>query len=72
MPTKSFKLLYLLLLFPLMAFSPGAALPDFRLKTIVLDAGHGGKDPGTHGKKAREKEVALAVVLKLGKLLKEK
>jgi len=42
------------------------------MRTIVLDAGHGGKDPGTHGKKTKEKDVTLAVVLKLGKLLKSK
>jgi len=44
----------------------------YRMRTIVLDAGHGGKDPGTHGKKTKEKDVTLAVVLKLGKLLKSK
>jgi N-acetylmuramoyl-L-alanine amidase len=50
-------------------FSPPAR---YRMRTIVLDAGHGGKDPGTHGKKTKEKDVTLAVVLKLGKLLKAK
>jgi len=44
----------------------------YRMRTSVLDAGHGGKDPGTHGKKTKEKDVTLAVVLKLGKLLKSK
>jgi N-acetylmuramoyl-L-alanine amidase len=44
----------------------------YKIKTIVLDAGHGGKDPGTHGKKSIEKEIALAVILKVGNLLKEK
>ena len=44
----------------------------YRIKTIVLDAGHGGKDPGTHGKKTKEKDVVLAVVLRVGKLLKAK
>jgi len=44
----------------------------FQLKTIVLDAGHGGKDPGTHGKSTKEKDVTLSVVLKLGKLIKAK
>lgn len=37
---------------------------------IVLDAGHGGKDPGTHGKGGTlEKDVALSVVKKLGVLI---
>lgn len=49
-----------------------ASSKKFELKTIVLDAGHGGKDPGTHGKKTNEKDVTLSVVLKLGKLIKAK
>lgn len=42
------------------------------LKTICLDAGHGGKDPGALGKGgAREGLVTLAIILELGKQLKE-
>lgn len=37
------------------------------LKTIILDAGHGGSVPGASGKYSKEKEVCLAVVLILGK-----
>lgn len=43
----------------------------YKLKTIVLDAGHGGKDPGTLGKDNYEKDIALAVVLEVGRILKE-
>lgn len=32
----------------------------------MIDAGHGGHDPGTRGKKALEKDVALKIALKLG------
>ncbi|MCX6247811.1 MAG: N-acetylmuramoyl-L-alanine amidase [Bacteroidetes bacterium] len=32
---------------------------------VVIDAGHGGKDPGTIGKKSQEKNVALQIALKL-------
>jgi N-acetylmuramoyl-L-alanine amidase len=38
---------------------------------VVIDAGHGGKDPGCHGIKYKEKDVALAVSLKLGHLIEE-
>jgi N-acetylmuramoyl-L-alanine amidase len=42
-----------------------------KIRTIVIDAGHGGKDSGTHSSKLREKDIALSITLKLGKKLKE-
>ncbi len=42
-----------------------------KIKTIVIDAGHGGKDPGTHHSKLQEKDIALSVTLKLGKKIQE-
>lgn len=43
-----------------------------KLNVIVIDAGHGGKDPGTLGvTKTKEKDVTLAVALKLGKLIEQ-
>lgn len=36
------------------------------IKTVVIDAGHGGEDGATHGGIAKEKDVALQVALKLG------
>jgi N-acetylmuramoyl-L-alanine amidase len=39
------------------------------LKTVVLDAGHGGKDPGTGS--GKEKKYALDITLKLGKKIEE-
>jgi len=72
MPTKSFLRLSFLLLFLLSGSAINPDKPAFQLKTIVLDAGHGGKDPGTHGKISKEKDVALSVVLKIGKFIKEK
>ncbi|BAO77238.1 N-acetylmuramoyl-L-alanine amidase [Winogradskyella sp. PG-2] len=38
---------------------------------VVLDAGHGGKDPGAMKNGYKEKKIALDVVLKLGKTLEE-
>ena len=39
--------------------------------TLVIDPGHGGKDPGAIGKKGKEKNINLNVALKLGNLIKE-
>jgi len=41
------------------------------IKTVVIDAGHGGKDPGCHGGYSNEKEVCLSMALKLGTMIKE-
>ena len=39
---------------------------------VVLDAGHGGKDPGNLGNGFKEKSIALKVVLKIGALLEKR
>ena len=38
----------------------------YRLRTVVLDAGHGGKDIGCQGEGAHEADVALAIIKDLG------
>ncbi len=43
----------------------------YRVQTVVIDAGHGGKDPGTHGKKHREKDITLAIALELGDVIEQ-
>jgi N-acetylmuramoyl-L-alanine amidase len=43
----------------------------YTLKTIVIDPGHGGSDPGCGTAGVWEKNVALAISLKLGKFLKD-
>ena len=43
-------------------------VPDkFKLKTIVIDAGHGGHDNGTSGSRHKEKTLALEYALLVGK-----
>lgn len=37
--------------------------------TLVIDAGHGGQDPGALGKRGREKDINLNVALAVGKLV---
>lgn len=43
------------------------------IKRVVIDPGHGGKDPGAIGPRGlKEKDVVLAVAKKLGEILREK
>ncbi|MEG2070269.1 MAG: N-acetylmuramoyl-L-alanine amidase, partial [Bacteroidales bacterium] len=62
---KWFLLLLLLTFFNVVNF---AQTKDKTFK-VVIDAGHGGEDPGCLGKKSKEKNVNLAVALKLGALI---
>lgn len=43
----------------------------YKIKTIVIDAGHGGHDVGCLGIHSKEKEVTLALALKTGKMIEE-
>jgi len=41
------------------------------LETVVIDAGHGGKDPGAVVGKAHEKDIVLEIALRLGNYIKD-
>ncbi len=41
------------------------------VRRVVIDAGHGGLDPGAVGKKSKEKDIALAIAMKTGKYIEE-
>lgn len=71
------RLVYLLawvFCFPLF-FAPEAAAQaagdGYKMKRIVLDAGHGGRDPGAVGGGVQEKNIVLAVALRVGELINE-
>jgi N-acetylmuramoyl-L-alanine amidase len=56
---------------PVFAQKDGGA---FRIRTVVLDPGHGGKDPGNLGTgryKQKEKDIALDVAKRVGDYIKE-
>ncbi len=42
-----------------------------KISKIVLDAGHGGRDNGARGEYSNEKDLTLAIILKLGKLISD-
>ena len=58
--------------FCLLGFIHTNYLISQQIKTVVIDSGHGGKDPGCHGNFANEKSVCLSMALKLGNLIKSK
>jgi N-acetylmuramoyl-L-alanine amidase len=50
---------------------PVSAQKGSKIKTVVIDAGHGGKDPGAVGKHSKEKDIALSVALKTGSYIEK-
>ena len=44
---------------------------DLSINTVVIDAGHGGKDSGTSGVSSKEKDIALKIALELGKTIQK-
>ncbi len=67
---NSFKLSFLVLLLSITNFTFSQQNSDSRF-TVVVDAGHGGKDPGNTGNGYLEKKIALSIALKLGKKLED-
>ena len=62
------RILFILLLGVGLAATAIAADRKF---TLVIDAGHGGKDPGTIGKYSKEKTIALNVALAFGRYVEK-
>ena len=69
---SSFVLLFLSV-FVLSSFvPPNSGIPtQYQIKTIVIDAVHGGKDSGAAGRRSLEKNVALEVAMKLGRQIEK-
>lgn len=56
---------------PWIAFSNNATVPPKDKFIVVLDAGHGGHDPGNLGNGFLEKAIALNIVLQAGEMLEK-
>jgi len=65
-------LLFFVLFCSAFSFGQNSTSEQRTIKTIVIDAGHGGKDPGCHGASSNEKTVCLNIALKLGESIKKK
>lgn len=64
------KLLFaIILMFIISSWEPGDT--NEKSWVIVIDAGHGGKDPGAVGTNSKEKNIALSIALKTGEYLQQ-
>lgn len=66
MRIRHFLLFVLLCALPQLLFANGK-----KITKIVLDAGHGGKDIGARGQFSQEKNLTLAIVMRLGRILND-
>ena len=66
-----FKFLCLFIVLLSTGFHQLVATRKDKVRKIILDAGHGGIDPGAVGKFSKEKEIALQITLALGNLIKK-
>jgi N-acetylmuramoyl-L-alanine amidase len=67
------RLLYtaIVLLLVLSCNSVAWAQKSGKITTVVIDAGHGGKDPGAIGRYSKEKDIVLKIALKTGQYIEE-
>ncbi len=64
---RIFSIIILLVLAIQMPFFVNAQ----KVKKVVIDAGHGGHDSGAVGKNSKEKDIALSIALKTGRMIAE-
>ncbi|MDA3930414.1 MAG: N-acetylmuramoyl-L-alanine amidase [Prolixibacteraceae bacterium] len=68
---RLFLFLITVLQFSIIHIESNAQNNDFLLSTVVIDAGHGGKDPGAVVGNLKEKDIVLDVALRTGKVIKK-
>lgn len=71
LPLRNIGFTILFLAITLLISSNDVLHHEFKIRTVVIDAGHGGKDPGTHGSNLNEKDVVLKIALKLGEYIEK-
>jgi N-acetylmuramoyl-L-alanine amidase len=68
-PVRNIGISVLLLAITLLNSSSAPIRIENKIDVVVIDAGHGGKDPGTQGKNSKEKDICLKIAMKLGKYI---
>ena len=68
---KNIAIIYTCIAMVLLSFSQTLCAQKYKLEKVAIDAGHGGKDPGTHGKTTKEKDLVLKIALKVGKYIEK-
>lgn len=68
MNLKAF-IFFVVLIFSLTVCDSFSQDGSYKVRTVCIDAGHGGRDPGAVGKKIYEKTITLSVAKKLGALI---
>lgn len=65
------RIIILFGIFYLMLFSGNPGFSQHKVRKVVIDAGHGGRDPGAVGKHHYEKDLALTIALRTGKYIEK-
>ncbi len=70
-PKNTLLILGLSLMFVLLSFGSSAQEDIYAVKTVVIDPGHGGKDPGAMSKYGKEKDIVLGIAKYLKKFIND-
>lgn len=68
---KLFLLFFFMLIMSILNPGSASAQNGKKIKRVVIDAGHGGKDAGAVGRKSREKDITLKVALQTGEYIEQ-
>lgn len=67
---KRFIIYFGIIIF-VMFCQPSTFSQNIKINKVVIDAGHGGRDPGALGKHCHEKDIALKIALKTGRYIEK-